>query len=168
MLRRVPMVVGVTLAMMLVTGVVPAGASGPPVTGSGAGNITDLDVEVIRDVGGNRTERRVVTAEVAGTLTGVIVQEVVGTVHRDVRVNFRGRATFVGTIEGCGEPGEIQTLTLGVTGRGDIPVPGFPVTSAAIRPVGGPSANTVQLTGVGTVDQVGPLLSYDLRFVCHE
>jgi hypothetical protein len=168
MFRRGPMLVGMTLAMLLVTGVAPAGASGPPVTGGGEGFITGLEVEVIRDVGGNRTERRVVTAQVAGTLTGVIVQEVVGTVHRDVRVNFRGQATFVGTIEGCGEPGAVQTLTLGVTGRGDIPEPGFPVTSAAVRPVGGPSANTVQLTGVGTVDQVGPALSYDLRFVCHE
>jgi hypothetical protein len=105
----------------------------------------------------------VLTAQVEGTLTGEMVQHVSGMVHKNGHVVFSGTITFQGTVDGCGD--QEHTVTLGISGKGDVPVPGFPVTQASVRVID-QASNTLSGTGQGTVNQVGPDLSYELRYVC--
>lgn len=144
----------------------PAAATGPPLEGSGTGEITGLDIAPIRDVGGNDHQHRTVVGTVEGALEGEFVQETAGTVHTnhpDNLVTFRGVLTFTGTIEGCGD--EEHTLVLRMSGKGTVPEPGFPVTEARLRAIGHPDT-TVDITGQGTVSQTGPLLEYELDYIC--
>jgi hypothetical protein len=163
--RRIARVVSMLAAAfaLLVSSAAPAGAAGPPLEGSGTGVITGLDVTPIREPGGNRIEQRTLTGVVDGTLVGTFVQDVTGTVHRNDSVTFRGTLVFTGTIAGCGD--DVHTLTLGVSGRGHIPIPGFPITDAHVRVIRQPE-NTLSITGQGVVHQEGPFLTYDIRYTC--
>lgn len=134
---------------------------GPPVSGSGEGMITNLEVFPVREVGGNTFEDRVLQGIVTGSLEGTFEQNVSGMVHKNGHVVFRGTMTFTGIVADCGE----GTINLGVSGRGHIPVPGFPVTEASIRVIN-QSANTVNVTGTGIVSQEGPQLTYNIQYVC--
>ena len=137
------------------------GNSGPPVAGSGDGLITNLDVFPVREVGGNTFEDRILRGTVTGTLDGSFEQNVSGMVHKNGRVVFRGTMEFTGALANCGE----GTINLGVSGRGHIPRPGFPITEANVRVIKQP-ANTIDVTGTGVVFQEGPELTYDIRYVC--
>lgn len=144
---------------------VPAAANpdeaGVPRSGSGTGRITNLVSTPIREVGGNRFEDRVLTGTVTGTLEGTFEQRVSGMVHKNGRVVFHGTMTFDGQVGDCGE----GTLTLRVSGRGHIEAPGFPVTEASVRVID-QAANTVDVTGTGTVSQEGADLAYEIQYVC--
>ncbi len=134
---------------------------GPPVQGSGEGSITGLEVTPIREVGGNSFEDRILTGTATGTLEGTFVQDTSGMVHKSGRVVFDGTMTFTGRVGDCGE----GTLTLAVSGRGHVPEPGFPITEASVRVIN-QAANTVDVTGTGTVLQEGPNLTYEIQYVC--
>jgi hypothetical protein len=157
--------VALVAGLVLLFSASPAWAAGPPRSGSGTGMLTaPPDVTVIRVAGGNSIEERTLTGIVEGSLTGTFEQRVTGTVHPNGRVTFRGVLVFTGTVQGCGD--ELHTVTLGLSGRGEVPEPGFPVTEANVRAIGPPSS-TLHVTGQGTVTQVGAALTYDLRYVCH-
>jgi hypothetical protein len=137
----------------------PASASGPPLEGSGTGLVTALSIDSVRAAGSNSIQERTLTGTVDGVLRGTWEQQVRGVVHDGRLVTFQGTMTFSGTLEGCGA----GTITLGVSGRG---TPGAaPVTEAQVRVIDQPS-NTIDVTGVGTVEQTGPFMTYDIRFVC--
>jgi hypothetical protein len=152
------MVAGAVALLLLAA---PAVAQGPPQSGSGEGMITDFDITPVREAGGNRFEDRVLTGFVTGDLEGSFVEHVSGMVHKSGRVVFSGTMTFTGTVGDCGE----GTITLGLTGRGEVVEPGFPVTEAQVRVID-QSSNDVAVTGTGTVSQEGPSLTYDISYVC--
>ena len=123
--------------------------------------ITGLEVTPIREAGQNRFEDRVLTGTVTGTLEGTFVQDTSGVVHESGRVVFDGTMTFTGRVSDCGE----GTINLAVSGRGHIPEPDFSITEASVRVVE-QAANTVDVTGQGTVFQEGPNLTYDIQYNC--
>lgn len=135
--------------------------AGEPRSGSGTGKITNLVPTPIREVGGNRFEDRILTGTVTGTLEGTFEERVSGMVHKSGRVVFHGTMTFDGRVSDCGE----GTLSLGMSGRGHIEQPGFPITEASVRVID-QAANTVDVTGTGTVTQEGPDLTYEIQYVC--
>jgi hypothetical protein len=139
----------------------PPAAPGPPLAGEGTGAIATVEITSSREAGGNRIESRELTGTVTGTLDGEFVEHVSGVVHRDGRVTFSGTMVFTGTVGECGE----GTITLGLSGQGEVPVPGFPITEASVRVIE-QAANTVAVTGVGTVQQEGVLLTYAIQYVC--
>jgi hypothetical protein len=139
----------------------PPALSGPPLAGTGTGEILTLEITSSREAGGNRIESRELTGRVDGTLQGEFVEHVSGVVHRDGRVTFSGTMVFTGTVGDCGE----GTITLGLSGRGEVPMAGFPVTEASVRVID-QAANTVAVSGVGTVQQEGPFLTYAIQYVC--
>ncbi len=136
-------------------------ARGPLETGSGTGVITGIDIRPVRDVGGNRFEDRTLQGTVDGALDGTFVQETSGKVDKHDRVVFRGRITFSGELENCGE----GTIQLGMSGKGHIPEAGFPITEARVRVIN-QAENTIAITGTGTIRQEGPNLEYDIRYQC--
>lgn len=146
---------GVAALLLLAT---PAGAQGPPLQGSGTGTVESLVITSSREAGENVIQERTLTGTVTGTLEGTFVERVRGVIHGDRLVTFQGTLTFTGTLQDCGE----GTITLGVSGRG---VPGVPVTEAKLRVID-QASNTIDVTGVGTVDQVGPNMEYELQYVC--
>ena len=135
---------------------------GPPVSGSGTARITNLQVFPIREVGGNTFEDRVLRGvTLTGPLDGTFEQTVSGKVHASGRVVFRGRIEFTGSLADCGE----GIINLGVSGRGQVPEPGFPITEASVRVIN-QAANTIDVTGSGTLSQIGPDLAYDIQYMC--
>ncbi len=123
--------------------------------------ITHIEVEVLRETGGNSHQARTITGTVQGTLEGTFVQEVTGTVKRNGDVTFGGIMEFTGTIDGCG-PGA-QSVTLGLSGKG---IGGAaPVTESTVRVIRQPS-NTLHATGHGIVSQEGLDLTYTLQYKC--
>ena len=135
---------------------------GPPVSGSGDALITNLEAFPVREVGGNTFEDRVLHGKtVSGPLDGTFEQTVSGKVHASGRVVFRGRIEFTGSLGDCGE----GTLNLGVSGRGHVPQPGFPITEASVRVID-QATNTIDVTGTGSLFQRGPELTYDIQYVC--
>jgi hypothetical protein len=132
--------------------------AGPPQQGSGTGLITSLEILSRRNAGPNEVQERRLSGTVEGTLNGTFVQHVRGVIHPNGQVTFQGTMEFTGTLAGCGS----GTLLLGLTGKGET---GLPVTEATVRPIK-QAGNTLATNGVGTVRQVGPLLSYDLRYLC--
>ena len=167
-LWSIPARVALVLLMAVLLLPAPAEAAGPPLQGTGNGVLAlpgPEDSTRIRDAGasGAWIEQRTLTGEtLSGPLNGVLVQNVTGLVRQPANfVTFRGTATFTGTIEGCGD--EVHTLALRVTGRGQASPP---ITEAQISVVDQPSDGP-RVTGRGTVSQVGPLFSYDIRYVCH-
>jgi hypothetical protein len=95
---------------------------------------------------------------VTGVLSGTFVEHVRGVIHPSGLVTFQGTMEFTGTMEGCGE----GTILAHLSGRGQA---GVPVTEASIRVID-QAGNTIAVTGTGTVEQIGPSLTYELRYVC--
>lgn len=135
--------------------------AGAPVSGSGTGIITGIEITPVRAVGGNQFEDRVLTGTVNGTLEGNFEQNTSGMVHKSGRVVFDGTMAFDGRVSDCGE----GTINLAVSGRGHVPEPGVPITEASVRVIN-QSANTVGVTGTGVVHQEGPNLTYEIQYVC--
>lgn len=155
--NRIASVCGAMLlfaALMLVM-VPPAFAQGPLLTGEGEGVITSVDETLIREAGGNRIAERVLEGTLTGTLEGTFREEVRGVVHRNGRVTFHGTLTFEGTAEGCGA----VTVTARLSGRGQ--AGDAPVTEGTFALVGQQDA-----TGHGTVMQAGPLMTYEVQYIC--
>ncbi|MGZ6871485.1 MAG: hypothetical protein ACXVFW_05560 [Blastococcus sp.] len=148
----------VAAAVVAIVSAAPAQAA-PPLAGSGTGLFTADQVTSARNAGGNRIVERRLEGSMSGTLTGSISEEVRGVVHPDGTVTFQGTLVFVGTVDGCGT----GTLTARLQGSGQA-VP--PVTDATVTVIG-QAANTVPVTGHGTVLQSGPDLSYSIRYSCH-
>jgi hypothetical protein len=144
-------------AVAVLTVAAPVTAS-PPATGSGTGTIGIRSVTPVRTADGNVIQERDLTGTVSGTLSGTFDEQVTGVIHPTGLVTFHGTMTFTGTVDGCGT----GTLTLGVSGQG---VTGAPVTESSVRVIDA-AANTVAAHGTGTVSQVGPSLSYEIRYVC--
>lgn len=137
------------------------GGAGPPISGSGSGEITGLEITPIREVGGNSFQDRVLRGTVTGSLNGSFEQDTSGMVHKNGRVVFRGTMTFTGRVAECGE----GTIHLKVSGRGHVHEPGFPITEASVRVIN-QAANTVDVTGTGIVYQEGPNLTYEIQYNC--
>ena len=133
-------------------------AEARPLSGQGTAQITGLNVTVIREAGGNVTQVRHLTAAVQGAVEGTFEQTVTGVVHTSGLVTFRGTMTFTGAVEGCGT----GTFTVGVTGRAQA---GTPTADATFRVIN-QAANTLAITGTGTLHQVGPNITYDVRYTC--
>lgn len=143
-----------------VAAVSPAAAQ-PPVSGSGTGQITGVEITNVREVDGNRHEDRILRGTVEGTLDGTFEQHTSGVVHKSGSVVFHGTMTFTGRLENCGE----GTIDLRLSGKGHIPQPGFPITEGTVRVIN-QATNTIDVTGHGTVFQEGQDLTYDIQYAC--
>jgi hypothetical protein len=133
--------------------------AGPPQTGSGSGMITSLEILSSRDVGPNRIQERTITGVMQGALQGTFVEHARGVIHATGLVTYQGRFEFTGTVEGCDGAG---TLTASLSGRGEA---GLPVTEASFRVID-QATSTLRVAGTGTMQQVGPLFTYEVRYVC--
>jgi hypothetical protein len=143
------------LAAVVLAAPLPAG---PPMTGSGTGMIQTLVITSSRAAGGNVIQERTLTGTVAGTMTGTFVEHVRGVIHSNGHVTFSGTLEFTGTLAGCGT----GTLLLRLAGQG---AAGLPVTEARLVPIMGPRS-TIAAHGVATVSQVGPFMTYEVRYTC--
>lgn len=138
----------------------PASAQGAVLRGEGTGMITSLEETSSRTAGGNRiAERTIEGVMLSGPLQGTFTEEVRGVIHRDGRVTFQGTMNFQGTLEGCGD----GTLTGRLTGRGQAGA--APLTEATISVIQ-QAAATIAASGHGTVHQDGPVLTYEIDYVC--
>lgn len=170
--RSASILVQTTLTLALSVLLVSAATAGPPahagpphagpaLEGGGTGMIMNIEIEVLRETGGNSHQARTITGVVEGTLTGEFVQDVTGTVKRNGDVTFGGVMQFTGTIEGCGNA--VHSVTLGLSGKG---VGGpAPVTESTVRVIRN-AANSLHATGHGIVSQEGPFLTYTLSYRC--
>jgi hypothetical protein len=157
---RLVAAIGALIAALMLS--VPASASAP-LTGTGTGTIVGMPVITsTRDAGGNTIQERSLSGTVSGALQGTFVENVRGVIHPNGTVTFQGTMTFTGTVPGCGTGTGTGTLTLGVTGTG---VTGLPVTESKVRVIGS-STNTIPAHGVGTVNQNGPSLTYEIQYQC--
>lgn len=150
------------ISTMLMAGLTVAFVAAPvaskPLYASGTGTITSLDVDITRDAGGNVTQVRTVEGTVDGAIVGTFAETVTGVVHKSGLVTFHGTMTFDGTVDGCGD----GTFTVGVSGRAQA---GVPTADATFRAIGH-QTNTLSITGTGTLQQVGPHITYDVRYSC--
>ncbi len=135
---------------------VPAEAR--PLAGGGTASLLPPDVSEVRIAGGNVTQIRTIDATVLGTITGTFVETVTGVTHKSGLVTFHGTITFTGAVAGCGE----GTFTVGVTGRAQAGAPTADATFRVIKQ----ATNTLAITGTGTLHQVGPAITYDVRYTC--
>jgi hypothetical protein len=151
-----------TVATVAVVSTAVLGPASPvaaqPLSGSGTATITRLEVETVREAGGNVTEIRQLAGTVEGAIEGTFVETVTGVVHKSGMVTFHGTMTFTGTVQGCGE----GTFTVGVTGRAQSGVPTGEGTFRAIDQ----ASNTLPITGTGTLQQTGPSIDYEVRYTC--
>lgn len=148
-----------TAVVLLIVLAGPAGAAGPPLSGSGEGVITSVQTTSSREAGGNRIEERRLEGVMTGTLEGTFVEEVRGVVHANGQVTFQGTLVFTGTVADCGD----GTITGRLQGRGEAGP--SPVTDATIRVVD-QASNTVAISGQGSVHQHGPFLAYEIQYHC--
>jgi hypothetical protein len=132
--------------------------SAPPISGSGAGQVTGDEVTSTRFSGQNRIVERDITGFLTGALEGSFTEHVVGVVHPDGTVTFGGTLSLTGTVEGCGT----GTVTGRLQGRGQA----SPPVTDAVAAVTGLSGSTVGLSGHGTVHQEGASLSYSFQYSC--
>jgi hypothetical protein len=132
--------------------------AGPPQTGSGTGMITKLEITSSRNAGPNVIQERYIEATIEGALEGTFVQQTKGVIHGNGLITFQGTMEFTGTVEGCGE----GTLTAKQSGTGQA---GVPVTDAKFRVVN-QASGTLKVSGTGTMHQVGPAFTYEVRYVC--
>ncbi len=156
--------IGRLLILLILVGAfaAPASAQSQLQQATGSGFITDLEIVSEEFAGPNRIEVRQITGQVFGDLQGTWTQNVRGVVHPDGRVTFNGTWEFTGEAGDCG----IGTVSGRLTGHGDTgPLPDFPATTAQARITNQPS-NTVPVVGQGTLDQTGPLITYDLQYRC--
>lgn len=133
--------------------------AGPPQTGGGEGFLTRLEVIPIREAGGNRIEERIIEGVLTGALEGTFVEHARGVVHRNGLVTFQATFEFEGTVAGCGT----GTLTAALSGRGQAGAE--PVTEANFRVIN-QASNTLKVAGTGTMHQVGPFITYEVKYVC--
>lgn len=159
--RSIVRVIGATTVGAMASAATSPAAAQPPVSGSGTGQITDVEITNVREVDGNRHEDRILRGTIDGTLEGTFVERVSGVVHKSGRVVFHGTMVFTGQLEDCGE----GTIHLGLSGNGRVPQPGFPITEASVRVIN-QASNTIDVTGQGTVTQEGQDLTYDIQYVC--
>ena len=166
--RRTAGTAMVVAALMLLLAA-PAGAQGPPQTGSGSAVVEEFIIPAPGEPGGrvdlgnsgNWRQTRTLTGFVIdGPLAGGTFEQTVTGVVRDRTnfVTFHGTMTVVGTVDGCGD--DVHTITLGVSGRGQADPP---VTEASVHVI---DSSPGHVTGRGTVSQVGPFLSYDIQYIC--
>ncbi|KAB1188107.1 MULTISPECIES: hypothetical protein [Haloferax] len=143
-------------------GSVPAVASAQqPQMGTGTGQITNLEITNTRYADGVRHEDRHLEGTISGTLDGTFEEDVSGTVFPSGRVVLHGTMTFTGQVADCGT----GTLHLKVSGQGTVTDPAGPIVDSTVRVVD-QAANTLNVTGQGTVRQEGPNLSYDVQYRC--
>lgn len=136
-----------------------AGGLGPPLTGSGTGMITSLEITSERQAGPNRIQERTLTGILDGTLQGSFEEHARGVIHGTGLITFQATFVFTGTVEGCEGEGSFSASLSG-TGQA-----GEPITDASFRVVD-QASNTLRIAGTGTMRQVGPHATYDVRYVC--
>lgn len=157
-LRRRSIAVAIAAgAALLLLWAAPSGAA-TPLSGSGDGYVTGNTVTSSRQAGPNHVVNRDITGTLSGALEGTFTEHIAGVVHPDGTVTFHGTLTLTGTVERCGS----GTLVGRLQGRGQASPP---VTDARATIID-QSANTISVTGHGTVRQVGVALSYTLRYSC--
>jgi hypothetical protein len=133
---------------------------GPPMTGGGTGEISELLIDSSRQAGGNVIQERTLRGTVSGTLDGAFEERVRGVIHANGLVTFQGTMEFFGTVAGCGDgPGYLKAT---LSGRG---IAGLPVADASFRLVD-QASNTLDVRGTGTLSQVGRAMTYEVRYVC--
>jgi hypothetical protein len=132
---------------------------GPPLTGSGTGTITSLEITFVRQAGPNVFQEREITGILDGTLQGTFVERARGVIHGTGLITYQATFEFTGTVEGCEGEGSFSASLSG-TGQA-----GVPITEANFRVVN-QASNTLRIAGTGTMRQVGPLATYDVRYVC--
>jgi hypothetical protein len=132
--------------------------AGPPLTGSGSGMITALEITSSRNAGPNVIQERYIEATIEGALEGTFVQQTKGVIHGNGLITFQGTMEFTGTVAGCGE----GTLTAALSGTGQA---GVPVTDAKFRVIN-QASGTLGVAGTGSMHQVGPAFTYEVRYVC--
>jgi hypothetical protein len=135
------------------------GALGPPLTGSGTGHITSLTITSERQAGPNRIQERTITGVLQGTMQGTFEERARGVIHGTGLVTYQATLVFTGTVAGCEGEGSF-TASLSGTGQA-----GLPTTEANFRVVD-QASNTLRVAGTGTMRQVGPVATYDVRYVC--
>lgn len=148
-----------SIAMLMVAFIIATPASAAELlTGTGTGLIRSVAITTVRSVDGNVIQERDLSGTVTGALQGTFVEHVRGVIDRTGHVTFKGTITFTGTVAGCGT----GALTMAITGRG---ITGVPVTEAHIRVIHAAS-NTLAVHGVGTLEQNGPSLTYEVQYRC--
>lgn len=130
-----------------------------PISGSGEGEITSVEVVSSRQSGSNRIEERRIQGTVTGTFQGTFTEEVRGVVHGNGEVHFQGTGVFEGTLEACGS----GVLHVRLEGRGQAGA--APVTVATLTVVD-EASNTLPATGTATLHQDGVDLTYEVEFTC--
>ena len=135
-------------------------AAGPPRSGGGTGTITALEITSSRMAGSNTIQERRIEGSIDGTLQGTFVEQVSGVIHGNGLVTFHGTLEFTGVMPDCGT--DVGTLTARLSGQG---IAGLPVTEASFRVVD-QAVNSLAVSGTGTLHQVGPGITYEVRFVC--
>jgi hypothetical protein len=158
----------VVAALMLLLAA-PAGAQGPPQAGSGNAVVDDFIIPAPGEPGGRvdlgnsgnwRQTRTLEGTVTTGPLAGsTFEQTVTGVVRTDANfVTFHGTMTVEGPFADFCDG--VDTITLGVTGRGQA---NPPVTEASVHVI---DSSPGGVTGRGTVSQEGPFLSYDIQYIC--
>ena len=155
------------VAVVTLVSAAPAQAA-PPQSGGGEGTIERIDELSSRTAGTNVIVERTLGGTFTGTLSGTVLERVRGVVRPDGTVTFHGTLVFTGTVDGCGTGTGTEILTARLEGRGQTTggLLGGPLTEANVQIVD-QAANTVGVTGHGSVQQNGPLLSYSIRYSCH-
>ena len=90
------------IAVFAALGSLPWGAAAsPPETGSGSYVVTSADITDVR-FGDDGTVFVTETeyADATGTLIGTFAHDLVVAIHPDGSLNFRGKGTFTGTVDG--------------------------------------------------------------------
>jgi hypothetical protein len=151
---------GATIVGTAATAAAKPGNPGAPVSGAGTGRILELETTNVREADGNRHEDRTIRGPIGGTLEGTFEQHTSGVVHKSGRVVFHGTMMFTGTVADCGE----GIINLKVSGRGRV-TPDGPITEGSIRVVN-QAANTVGITGQGTVSQKNADITYEIQYRC--
>ena len=158
----------VVAALMLLLAA-PAGAQGPPQSGSGNAVVQEFIIPEPGEPGGrvdlgnsgNWRQTRTLTGLVTtGPLAGgTFEQTVTGVVRTDANfVTFHGTMTVEGPFADFCDG--VHTITLGVTGRGQADPP---MTEASVHVI---DSSPGHVSGRGTVSQEGPLLTYDIQYIC--
>ena len=89
------------IAALAALAVIPQGSvASPPATGSGSYAVTGAVATGVRLADGNVFVTETESADATGTLTGTFAHDLVVTIHPDGSLNFRGKGTFTGTVDG--------------------------------------------------------------------